>query len=224
MLGRFLATSAQRETSPNDQYARNCWYGARALGNNELVALVLGSGCHQRDALVVTQRAVGGPRREYGLVQAGCDDLARVGDRACRAAQIVAAVGGPPDAGPSAARVAAPDAAAGRCVVDAAFSGRAVEQFGVVLLDTRHRVLRTTVLTVGTLNTAASGRATSFARPLGGAAALFVFNHPSGDPPSQTMWSDAPAGRGRCIDGHRCGRSSSWATCGTAVFQDNGAL
>ena len=32
-----------------------------------------------------------------------------------------------------------------------AFSGRAVEQLGIVLLDTRHRVLRTSVLTVGTL-------------------------------------------------------------------------
>jgi DNA repair protein RadC len=65
-----------------------------------------------------------------------------------------------------------------------AFSGRAVEQFGIVLLDTRHRVLRTTVLTVGTLNTASIEPRDVFREAtLGGAAALVVFhNHPSGDP------------------------------------------
>ena len=31
-----------------------------------------------------------------------------------------------------------------------AFAARAVEQFGVVLLDTKHRVLRTTILSIGT--------------------------------------------------------------------------
>ena len=65
-----------------------------------------------------------------------------------------------------------------------AFSGLAVEQFGVVLLDTRHRVLRTAVLTVGTLNsTSIEPRDVFREATLGGAAALVVFhNHPSGDP------------------------------------------
>ena len=32
------------------------------------------------------------------------------------------------------------------------YGSRAVEQFGVVLLDTKHRVLRTTVVTIGTVD------------------------------------------------------------------------
>jgi DNA repair protein RadC len=65
-----------------------------------------------------------------------------------------------------------------------AFAGRRVEQFGVVLLDTRHRVLRTAVITVGTLNSAAVEPRDVFREAaLGGAAALIAFhNHPSGDP------------------------------------------
>ncbi|MSO30876.1 MAG: hypothetical protein EXQ48_08035 [Acidobacteria bacterium] len=54
----------------------------------------------------------------------------------------------------------------------------------MVLLDTKHRVLRTTVLTVGTLNsTSIEPRDVFREATLGGAAALVVFhNHPSGDP------------------------------------------
>ena len=35
----------------------------------------------------------------------------------------------------------------------AAFGGLPVEQFGLILLDTKHRVLRTAVVAIGTLNT-----------------------------------------------------------------------
>jgi DNA repair protein RadC len=59
-----------------------------------------------------------------------------------------------------------------------------VEQFGVVLLDTRHRVLRTKIVASGTLNTTVVHPRDVFREAvLGGAAAVVVFhNHPSGDP------------------------------------------
>ena len=65
-----------------------------------------------------------------------------------------------------------------------AFGGRPVEQFGVVLLDTKYRVLRTTVLAIGTLNTTVVQPRDVFREAaLGAAAAVVVFhNHPSGDP------------------------------------------
>ena len=64
------------------------------------------------------------------------------------------------------------------------FGARPIEQFGVVLLDTRHRVLRTVVLSVGGLDsTAVQARDVFRHAAAGSAAAVVVFhNHPSGDP------------------------------------------
>src|ERR1700733_6694454 len=64
------------------------------------------------------------------------------------------------------------------------FGGRAVDQFVIVLLDTKHRVLRTTVLAIGSLNaTVVQPREVFREAAVGGAAAVVVFhNHPSGDP------------------------------------------
>jgi DNA repair protein RadC len=65
-----------------------------------------------------------------------------------------------------------------------AFGGRMVEQFGVVLLDTRHRVIRTAIVAVGALNvTVVEPREVFREAAIGAAAAVVVFhNHPSGDP------------------------------------------
>ncbi len=65
-----------------------------------------------------------------------------------------------------------------------AFGSRRAEQFGVVLLDTKHRVLRTVVVAIGTLNsTVVQPRDVFREAALGAAAAIVVFhNHPSGDP------------------------------------------
>jgi DNA repair protein RadC len=64
------------------------------------------------------------------------------------------------------------------------FGGRGVEQFGIVLLDTKFRVIRAAVLASGTLNsTIVQPREVYRAATIGGAAAIVVFhNHPSGDP------------------------------------------
>ncbi|MBI4485300.1 MAG: JAB domain-containing protein [Acidobacteria bacterium] len=65
-----------------------------------------------------------------------------------------------------------------------AFGAAPIEQLGVVLLDTKHRVLRTTIVAIGALNaTAALPREVYREATLAGAAAIVVFhNHPSGDP------------------------------------------
>ncbi len=64
------------------------------------------------------------------------------------------------------------------------YGNRPVEQFGIVLLDTKHRVLRTTVLSVGTLDASIVHPREIFREATaGGAAAIVLFhNHPSGDP------------------------------------------
>jgi DNA repair protein RadC len=68
------------------------------------------------------------------------------------------------------------------------YGSRSVEQFGVVLLDTKHRVLRTTVVTVGTVDASIVHPREIFreAASAGAAAIVLFHNHPSGDPePSQ---------------------------------------
>ena len=64
------------------------------------------------------------------------------------------------------------------------FGNRPVEQFGVLLLDTKHRVLRTSVLSVGTLDASIVHPREVFreAAAAGAAAIVLFHNHPSGDP------------------------------------------
>jgi DNA repair protein RadC len=65
-----------------------------------------------------------------------------------------------------------------------AYGSRPVEQFGIVLLDTKHRVLKTTIVASGTLNATIVEPRDVFREALvAGAAAVVAFhNHPSGDP------------------------------------------
>jgi DNA repair protein RadC len=177
-----------KELSPNDRPREKLLvHGARALGDNELLALVLGSGCHQRGALTVANDLLAARGGLHGLVQAGCEDLGRVaGIGRARAAQIVAALelGRRTLVQRPRARLQLQSPQQAAAFLMPAYGGRAVEQLGVVLLDTKHRVLRTAVLTVGTLNsTSIEPRDIFREAALGGAAALVVFhNHPSGDP------------------------------------------
>jgi DNA repair protein RadC len=64
------------------------------------------------------------------------------------------------------------------------FGSRGVEHFGVLLLDTRHRVMRTVVVSMGTLDTSLVHPREVFREAVAGSAAALVLfhNHPSGDP------------------------------------------
>jgi DNA repair protein RadC len=68
------------------------------------------------------------------------------------------------------------------------FGAHPVERFGVLLLDTRHRLIRAQVVSVGSADTSlAHPREVFREAAIAGAAAIVLFhNHPSGDPmPSQ---------------------------------------
>jgi DNA repair protein RadC len=162
-------------------------HGAAALGDNELVALVLGSGGRGGGALTVANGLLTAQGGLHGLARSTCDDLARIaGIGRAKAAQMLAAL----ELGrrtltrrPQArVRLARPPEAA--AFLMPTFGSRPVEQFGIVLLDTKHRVLRTTVLTIGSLNASVvEPRDVYREAMLGGAAAIVAFhNHPSGDP------------------------------------------
>jgi len=177
-----------KELSPSDRPREKLLqHGVQALGDNELVALVMGSGCRERGALLVANELLSVLGGLHGLVRATCGDLGRVpGIGRARAAQVVAAVElGRRTLAPrpkARLQLRAPREAA--AFLMPAFGCRGVEQFGIVLLDTKHRVLRTAVIVVGTLNTAAVEPRDVFREAaIGSAAAIVVFhNHPSGDP------------------------------------------
>lgn len=161
--------------------------GAGGLGDNELLAIVLGHGMPRTSALELANAVLDAAGGLHGLARATTDDLRRVpGIGTARASQLIAAV----EAGRRTLLRGRRERVQIRSARDAAlllvpeFGSRPVEQFGVMLLDTKHRVLRTTLLSVGTLDASIVHPREVFREAAsGGASAIVVFhNHPSGDP------------------------------------------
>lgn len=169
---------------PREKLLRN---GPTALGDNELVAIVVGSGVRGASALGLANDVLRRCGGLHGLARATPGDLAQVdGIGSARAAQLVAAleIGRRTLAHAPGARVQLRTPRDAAAFLLPAFGARPVEQFGIVLLDTKHRVLRTTIVASGTLNsTIVQPRDVFREAMLGAAASIVAFhNHPSGDP------------------------------------------
>jgi DNA repair protein RadC len=157
--------------------------GASGLGDNELLAVVLGSGSRHTDALSLANRLIEHAGGLYGLTRAGVADLCQVpGVGSARAAQVLAAV----ELGRrTLLRAAAlrpqltyPQQVAAYLLPQ--FGSGAVEQFGVLMLDTKQRVIRIKVVSIGSLDSTVVHPREVFREA---AAAIVLFhNHPSGDP------------------------------------------
>jgi DNA repair protein RadC len=160
--------------------------GVAALGDNELVAIVLGSGAPDCGALqlanLVLQRA-GGLR---GLARASVDQICVPGVGTARAAQIIAAV----ELGRRTLvrsvlerpRYQSPRELA--CYLLPQYGTAPVEQFGIVMLDTKHRVIRIKLVAVGGVDHAVVEPRDVFreAAIVSASAVVLFHNHPSGDP------------------------------------------
>ncbi len=123
--------------------------GAAGLGDNELLAIVMGQGMPRAGALELANAVLAAVGGLHGLVRASADDLRRVrGIGPARASQILAAV----EAGRRTLLRGRRERLQIRSSRDVAellvpqFGSKPVEQFGIVLLDTKHRVLRTALL------------------------------------------------------------------------------
>jgi len=177
-----------RDLSPDDRPREKLLrLGAAALGDNELVAVVLGSGSRRASALAVANELLTRRGGVHGLLRSGVDELAQFdGIGRVRAAQLLAALelGRRTLAHAPGARIQLRTPREAAAYLMPAYASKPVEQFGIVLLDTRHRVLRTTLLSVGTLNTTVVQPRDVFREAaLGSAAAIVLFHtHPSGDP------------------------------------------
>jgi DNA repair protein RadC len=161
--------------------------GADALGDTELIALVLGSGMRSRGALVVAHDVMRAADDLHGLARIGIDELCRVpGVGPSRAARLLAAMelgrrtlfG---DRGERPQMLSPKDLAH---YLQPRYSGSAVERFGVLLLDQKQRVIRSEILTVGTIEAGMVHPRDVFrVAMLASASHVVVFhNHPSGDP------------------------------------------
>jgi DNA repair protein RadC len=169
---------------PREKLAR---VGAMALGDNELVALVLGTGTRSRGALLVAQDVIAQAGGVPGLVRIGLDELDRIPGVGCsRAARLLAAV----ELGRRTLFGEEDDRPPMRSPRDLAeyllprYSGGSVERFGVVLLDQKMRVIRSVILSSGTTDASICHPRDVFrAAVLASATSLALFhNHPSGDP------------------------------------------
>ena len=161
--------------------------GAAALGDNELLAIVLGHGVVNAGALELANAVLASAGGLHGLARSTADELRRIpGIGAARAAQLIAAV----ETGRRTllrGRVERPQIAtamdAARVLVPQ-FGSKTVEHFGVMLLDTKHHVLKTTLISVGTLDASIVHPREVFREAtIAGAFGIILFhNHPSGDP------------------------------------------
>ena len=173
---------------PREKLAR---VGAMALGDNELVALVLGTGTRSRGALVVAQNVIAMAGGVPGLVRVTLDELDGV---RCVGVSRAAPAGGS-GLGRRTLFGEGDERPQMRSTGDLVayllprYGGGAVERFGVVLLDQKQRVIRSVILSTGTVEASISHPRDVFrAAVLASASSVVVFhNHPSGDPlPSAT--------------------------------------
>lgn len=169
---------------PREKLAR---VGAEALGDNELVALLLGSGTRSRGALLVAHDVIEAADGVPGLVRIGIDELCRVpGVGHSRAARLKAAVElgrrslfGDRDERPQ--MLSTDDLVE---YLAPRYAGFGVERFGVMLLDQKQRVIRSVILSTGTIESSISHPRDMFrVAMLAHASHVVAFhNHPSGDP------------------------------------------
>jgi DNA repair protein RadC len=124
---------------PREKLARS---GVGALGDNELVALVLGTGVRARSALEVAQDVLDLAGGVPGLTQVGVDDLLRVsGIGRTRAGRVMAAVElgrrAISRAGGERVKFGRPSDI-GRYLLPL-YGGYREERFGIVMLDSKLR-------------------------------------------------------------------------------------
>jgi DNA repair protein RadC len=161
--------------------------GPAGLGDNELLALVLGGGMRGHGALELANRVIAFVGGLQGLTRIRVDDLRAVpGVGRARAAQVIAAV----EFGRRTLvrdtverpRFTSPGQLAAYLLPQ--YGAASVEQFGIVLLDTKHRVIRTKLVSSGGLDSTIVHPREVFREAAANAAAAIILfhNHPSGDP------------------------------------------
>ena len=162
--------------------------GSRNLSSIELLACLLGRGGSGESVMTVAQRLLARFGSLERIAEASVEQLSQVhGVGLAKACQIKAAA----EMGRR-AELSGAETAAGRPLetVEAAgraarryLAGRQKEHFILLLLDSRHRVLRVAEISVGTLDMSVVHPRETFREAILGHAAAIILahNHPSGD-------------------------------------------
>lgn len=162
--------------------------GAEALSQQELIACLLGRGGSGESVVTLAQKLLSRFGSIRGIADASLEELARTrGIGRAKAVQLKAAcelsrrleqipVGGtgrPVEGTQEAAQL-----------VRRHLAGRKKEHFLLILLDSRHRVLKAAPISVGSLDMSVVHPRETFREAImaGAAAILLAHNHPSGDP------------------------------------------
>jgi DNA repair protein RadC len=183
-LYRTLIKEMPASERPRERLAL---YGEAALSNAELLAIALATGTRRENVVGLAQRLLMTFNGLDGLAHASYAELCDVsGIGPAKAAQIKAALalGRRLILAANAGRpqITSPDDAAQLLL--AAMSGEVQEQLRVILLDTRHHVLRMAVVYVGNANSAVVRMSEVFRDAIkdNATAIIVAHNHPSGDP------------------------------------------
>jgi DNA repair protein RadC len=177
-----------RELAPHDRPREKlARLGVAGLADHELVALVLAVGTRRAGALALASAVIAAAGGLRGLARAGAAQLSHVaGLGPARAARLLAAIElgrrTLQHAGDARPRFGLPAEVAAWLLPQ--FGTRPVEQFGVVLLDTKNRLLKASVVSSGVLDASVVLPRDVFREAaVNGAASIVLFhNHPSGDP------------------------------------------
>jgi DNA repair protein RadC len=161
--------------------------GPAALGDNELLAVILGSGSRDASALALANTVLARADGLAGLTRSTVLELQQVeGIGRARAAQVLAAV----ELGrrtllrgtSERPRLKTPREIARHLLPQ--YGASPVEQFGVLMLDTKNHVVRVKIVSMGSLDsTVVHPREVFREAAAASAASIILFhNHPSGDP------------------------------------------
>ena len=161
--------------------------GLAAMSDVELLAMVLGHGAARRSAHQLANTLLDAASGPHGLMRMTRDEFCRLpGIGAAQASRVLAGI----ELGRRTLTRRSAERPQFKLAKDAAthllprYGAHPVERFGAMLVDTKHRLLRTYIISEGSLDTSlANPRDVFRAAVAGGAAGVIVFhNHPSGDP------------------------------------------
>jgi DNA repair protein RadC len=161
--------------------------GPEALSAQEILALILGRGVKGESVMVTAQKLLSRFGNLQGIAVSSVEELSQVnGIGPAKAAQLKAAfelgrrLEGAPREGKAA--ITSPEDVVS--AVGSTLKGKKKEHFLALLLDTRNRLIRTSTVSMGSLDSSVVHPREVFKEAISASAAsvIFVHNHPSGDP------------------------------------------
>jgi DNA repair protein RadC len=179
-----MLTPPQRDDRPREKLDR---LGVAALGDNELLAVVLGHGTSTYGALALANRLLSLGGGVTGLTRRRMAELRQLpGFGSAQAARVLAAIelGRRTLLRPRALRPRIDEPRDLAAYLAPQFGSHPVERSGAALFDLHQRLLQVRLLSQGSADTCTLDARDVFREGLmGGAAGVAVFhNHPSGDP------------------------------------------